>query len=186
MKDKNCLKNIGLILGFIIIVSGNVFVQAFSNLDEMWVFNFGRCIVAGLLPYRDFNLIITPLFPYISASFLKLFGDEMIVLRFAECIETGLILFLVYKILERLKVNKSIALISTLALYFLILKAFCFDYNWMVLLVTFLVLYIELKHIDERITPNFRRDLFLGILVRNRNSSKTNIWYYFKPSIYIL
>ena len=104
MKSKNLLIDIAIILGFMLIISGNVFVQQFSNLDEIWIYNFGRCIINGLLPYKDFSIIITPLFAYISASFLKIFGDEMIVLRFAEVLQTALILFMSYKVLERLNV----------------------------------------------------------------------------------
>ena len=76
MKEK--LKNIGLFLGLVIIVSGNVFIQELANLDEMWVYNFARCILDGLLPYKDFSIIITPLFPIISAIFLKIFGKRIL------------------------------------------------------------------------------------------------------------
>lgn len=183
MKDKAFLKNIILLLGLALIVAGNVFVQKFANLDEMWIYNWGRCIVDGLLPYKDFNIIITPLFPYICALFLKVFGNEMIVLRFAEVIETALILFLIYKILERLKVNKNIALLFTLGLYFIFSEVFCFDYNWTVLLITLAVIYIELKQ-KNNFEFNFKRELLLGILVRNNYSFKTDFRLSSISSIY--
>ena len=102
MKNRKILKNIILFIGFMLIASGNVFVQAFSNLDEIWIYNFARCIVDGLLPYRDFSIIITPLFPMISAIFLKIFGNEMVVLRGIEVIEIAAILFMTFKVLKRL------------------------------------------------------------------------------------
>lgn len=111
---KKLLKNIALFIGLIIIVSGHVFIQELLNLDEMWIYNFARCILNGLLPYKDFSIIITPLFPMISALLLKIFGDEMIVLRFAEVIEITTILFLSYKILRSLNLNKGISLIAIL------------------------------------------------------------------------
>lgn len=114
MKNRKILKNIILFIGFMLIASGNAFVQAFSNLDEIWIYNFARCIVDGLLPYRDFSIIITPLFPMISAIFLKIFGNEMVVLRGIEVIEIAAILFMTFKVLKRLNVNKGVALILVL------------------------------------------------------------------------
>ena len=111
---KKQLKNIALFASLVIIVSGNVFIQELANLDEMWVYNFARCMLNGLLPYKEFSIIITPLFPMISSIFLKIFGDEMIVLRFAEVLEIATILFMSYKILEEIKVNKGIAVITIL------------------------------------------------------------------------
>lgn len=56
-------------------------------------------------------MIITPLFPYIGALILKIFGDELIVLRVFECLEIAGVFFLVYKIMLKLKINKGISLI---------------------------------------------------------------------------
>lgn len=111
MKNKFVLKNIVLFIGFIVIASSNVFIQELSNLDEIWIYNFARCILEGLLPYKDFSIIITPLFPMISAIFLKIFGNEMVVLRIAETVLIATILFMMLKILRRLNVNKGISLL---------------------------------------------------------------------------
>ncbi|MDE5831204.1 MAG: glycosyltransferase family 39 protein, partial [Clostridia bacterium] len=56
-------------------------------------------------------MIITPLFPYICALILKIFGDELVVLRVFECLEIALIFFLIYKIMLKLKINRGIELI---------------------------------------------------------------------------
>lgn len=163
MNYKKILINFILILGFMLIASANVFVQEFSNLDEIWIYNFGRCIVNGLLPYKDFSIIITPLFAYISAFFLKLFGDEMIVLRFAEVIQISLVLFMIYKILDRLKVNKGISLLSAMGIYMLYSTVFCFDYNWAVLLVSLVIIYMELME-EEILKHSHKRDIAIGLL----------------------
>ena len=161
MKCKKILINIAIILGFMLIISSNVFIQQLSNLDEIWIYNFGRCIINGLVPYKDFSIIITPLFAYISAFFLKIFGDEMIVLRFAEVMQTAFVLFMVYKVLERLKVNEGLSLMFTLGIYYLYSAMFCFDYNWAVLLFSLIILYLELKE-EKKISHNLRRDLLVG------------------------
>ncbi len=111
---KKIPKNLLIFIGLMIIVSGNVFTQELSNLDEMWIYNFSRCILDGMLPYKDFSIIITPLFPMISSIFLRIFGNEMIVLRFAEVVEVATIVFMLYKILTSLNVDKGISLIMTI------------------------------------------------------------------------
>ncbi len=114
MKKSSVAKNVILFIGLMIIVSADVFVQKLTSLDEMWIFNFARCICNGLLPYKDFSIIITPLFPMICAIFLKIFGDEMLVLRFLEVTQSAAILFMIFKILRRLNVNKGVSLIAVL------------------------------------------------------------------------
>ena len=114
MKNKPLIKNILIYLGFAAIISGYVFTQALDSLDEIWVYNFARGIANGLLPYKDISMIITPLFPAICAIFLKVFSNEMIVLRVIEVFVTAGIVFTIYKIMKKLKINKGIALLLTM------------------------------------------------------------------------
>ncbi len=174
LHNKKVLKNIILFIGLILVISGKVFMQELSNLDEMWIYNFARCIANGLLPYKDFNIIITPLFPMISAIFLKIFGDEMIVLRCLGVIEIATILFMTFKILRRLNINQGLSLLLVLWIYQMYSSIFCFDYNWSVLLITLIILYIELKDYKRVLELNFKTDILIGILARNSNTFKAN------------
>ncbi len=167
MKNKLLLKNILIYIGLILLVSGKIFIREFNNLDEIWVFNTARCFANGLLPYRDFTIIITPLLSMIAGTILKIFGTELIVFRFLECFEVATILFIIYKILVKLKINKSISLLMTLVIYLAYSDIFTFDYNWAVLLITLLTVYMELKFLKKEIS--FKRDFILGMLVRFSN-----------------
>ena len=167
MKNKLLVKNILIYLGLILLVSGKIFIREFNNLDEIWVFNTARCFANGLLPYRDFTIIITPLLSMIAGTILKIFGTELIVFRFLECFEVATILFVIYKILVKLKINKSISLLMTLVIYLAYSDIFTFDYNWAVLLITLLTVYMELKFLKAEFS--FKRDFILGILVRFSN-----------------
>ena len=167
MKNKLLVKNILIYLGLILLVSGKIFIREFNNLDEIWVFNTARCFANGLLPYRDFTIIITPLLSMIAGTILKIFGTELIVFRFLECFEVATILFVIYKILVKLKINKSISLLMTLVIYLAYSDIFTFDYNWAVLLITLLTVYMELKFLKKEFS--FKRDFILGMLVRFSN-----------------
>lgn len=59
------------------------FLNPISN-DELWNYGFAYNIRNGMIPYRDFNMIITPLYSYTLASLILLFGNSfftMIVLN---------------------------------------------------------------------------------------------------------
>ena len=64
-KTKEIIFNIGYILFLLIAFLGIVLPRNLQNLDEIWNFNFARNIANGLLPYKDFNMLQTPLLSFI-------------------------------------------------------------------------------------------------------------------------
>ena len=76
--QKKCLKVVGCIVLFVLAL---VYIYYYRPLvdDELYGYGFGINILNGLIPYRDFNMIITPLFSYIVAFFLWVFGEYLIV-----------------------------------------------------------------------------------------------------------
>jgi hypothetical protein len=50
-------------------------------LTEGWFEVFARYVNAGKVPYRDFDLLATPLYTYILAGITRVFGYDLIVLR---------------------------------------------------------------------------------------------------------
>ena len=55
---------------------------------ELWRYN----INAGLIPYRDFNMVVTPLYSFIGAIFLKIFGNYLFSLHILDAILTGIMM----------------------------------------------------------------------------------------------
>ena len=45
--------------------------------DEIWSYSFCYNIASGLIPYRDFNMVITPLFSLLGSIFVKIFGNYL-------------------------------------------------------------------------------------------------------------
>ena len=153
-------KNICIFIVILIFISSKIMPNAVTDLDEMWNFNFARCMANGLKPYKDFNMIIGPLQPFIYSIFLRIFGQEMIVTRILSIIFDSIILFLIYKIMDKIKIKDYIKYLSLIVLAYIMGKYFTFDYNWAVLLVTLIITYIELN-----VTKNtWKKDLALGIL----------------------
>ncbi|MCI6265686.1 MAG: hypothetical protein MR598_02430 [Erysipelotrichaceae bacterium] len=78
MKKKMLKIVIFLLLTLIAIVHSFYLTNLYSY-DEIWNYGFAKNILDGLIPYKDFNMIIPPLFPYITAGILFIFGKKLIV-----------------------------------------------------------------------------------------------------------
>ena len=128
-------------------------------------------------------MIITPLFPYICGGILKVFGSELIIFRIIETLGLATVLFAMYKIMCRLKINKGVAIISIFAINYAYKEMLGFDYNWAVLLIQLLLLYIDLKPKEEIKQKN---ELILGILARSNNTFQANNRNSVCPSICLL
>lgn len=146
-KSKRLICNISIFLIIALAIAVVVIPKAIGNLDELWNFNFANNVENGLVPYRDFNMVQTPLLPMINAIFLAIFGNELIVMRILACLLCAGVLFTFYKILNLLKANKGVSLFVVMALFYMLKDYFCMDYNFAVLFVTLIIIYIELKRI---------------------------------------
>lgn len=153
-KEKICL-----FIAILLFVASQILPKAANNLDEMWNFNFARCISNGLVPYKEFNMINGPLLPAICAIFLKLFGQEMIVTRFLAIVLDSLIFIMTYKIMDRLEVKDYLKYIILAVLAIIMKPYFALDYNWATLLIVLIIIFMEIKK-----DTSWKRNLLLGIL----------------------
>ena len=72
-----------LILIFIVTILFNLFINGLTN-DEVWNYGFAYNISNGLIPYKDFNMIITPLFFSFKLSIVKYLCFHLLCLYFVE------------------------------------------------------------------------------------------------------
>ncbi len=84
----------------------NLIVQP-VNLDEIWNYGFAHSIYRGLIPYRDFNMVITPLFPFIMTSLFHIFGSSMLIFH----LEQTFILTIIFYLLNNYLKDKSYLLL---------------------------------------------------------------------------
>lgn len=157
---KNIKKEWYIIVILLIIISSIILVKPLNDLDEIWNYNFAKNVLEGRMPYKDFNMIQMPLLPNICSIFLGIFGNELIVMRILAILLCTSILFLVYKILEFLKVNKQLNYAFIIFLIYIFKEHFRIDYNFFVLFNLLVIIYIELKTINKN-TPKI--DILLGI-----------------------
>ena len=168
MKKKNML----LITFIFIAVFSMIIIKPISNLDEIWNYNTARAVSEGLVPYGDISMITTPLLPMITAVFLKIIANELIVSRIIAAILWTGILYTVYKIFGELFKEKNVALICTALIGILCRDIYCIDYNVTVLFIALIVLYQELKNINSQDFDK-RREFLIRNISRICNMYKT-------------
>ena len=93
IKHKNILIGISL---FIIFFFFN-YLKGKLSIDEIWNYGFAYNIKNGMIPYRDFNMILTPLYSYILALFIVIFGNSFFSIITLNCILSTFIEFLLIK-----------------------------------------------------------------------------------------
>jgi len=146
MKRKILKKEYFLILFLFIFTLSKIMKNPLGDLDEIWNYNVARNIANGLIPYKDISTITTPLMPMINSIFLKIFGDELIVMRVLAAILGTSILYTIFKLFKKLTNEVNISLIITFSIGLLLQDIYCIDYNYLVLFITLIITYLELKN----------------------------------------
>ena len=163
-KIKAISKDFILFIFIAVMVFSIIAINPISNLDEIWNYNTARAITQNLIPYKDISMITTPLLPMITALFLKLIANEVIVSRVLASVLWGGVLFSIFKILKLLIKEENTCLIITTLLGLLFRDCYCIDYNILSLMFSLIILYIELKNIDKPHFENNKTDFLIGIL----------------------
>jgi len=165
MKD-SLKKDIKYILIIAVIIAAIVLPRPLNNLDEIWNYNFARNISEGLLPYKDFNMVTTPLLPIMCGLILKLTFNELIVMRILTVILITLIFYVSYKILKLLKINEYVINIALIIIGVLFYDVFSLDYNFAILLITLVLTFCEINIFSKQkeILYENKKDFLLGIL----------------------
>ncbi len=142
----------------IILLGLVVYFMPVSSGDEFWNYNFARNMSKGLLPYRDFNMVQTPLSACIPALLMKVFGAKFMILRVA-----GSFLFIatfacLYYICETIKSDPLDSLLRVMTGATLLIWVFVYNYNHLMILILLLIYIFSLKE------KKLRDHAFIGLL----------------------
>lgn len=113
-------KDLEVLLLIILIVLLPASFKELSADDELWNFSYIYKMNLGFIPYKDLNIITTPLFHMLGLVILTLFGINYFGFHIYNLIIFTALFFLVYKIFKNLKINKKNAILYTLLTYMLI------------------------------------------------------------------
>ena len=154
--DKKKIISIFLFILILIYSSIKILTKDVGNMDEIWSYNFANQITRGLLPYKGFNIITTPLLPFIASIFLKVY-NSLFTMRILSIIVSTSTMFLLYKILDKLKIKLSIILNILITIFYF--NYYYLEYNNLCLLLNLFIIYLELLLKDSN-----KKHLLIGIL----------------------
>lgn len=143
------------------------------DLDEIWNYGFMHSIYNGLIPYKDFNMVITPFFPFLFSLPFHIFGSNLLVVNICQ----SLLITLVYFILEKLFGKNANILLIILFFNYDILYA---SYNFFVFFLFLLLLWMEKKEINDYLIG-----IVIGLAVLTKQSiggclALVSLFYLFK------
>lgn len=143
------------------------------DLDEIWNYGFMHNMYNGLVPYKDFNMVITPFFPFLFSLPFYIFGSNLLVVNVCQ----SLLITLVYVLLEKLfGKNANILLI----LFFFNYDMIYASYNFFVFFLFLLLLFVEKKECNDYLIG-----IVIGLAVLTKQSvggclALVSIYYLFK------
>ena len=133
---KKTIKNILIILVTFFISYSLLILFSINFADVTWNFGMSHAIRVGEIPYKDFNIVMTPLYQYLMNGFL-LIKDIYLLFLFVQAILVILFFITIYKLIG----NKVLILLPIIAFprFFFILP----NYNFLsaFLFLFFLYLY---------------------------------------------
>ena len=135
-----------------------------NNMDEVWNYGFSYAIRLGEVPYRDFNLILPPFYPYFMSIPLFINNSYLSFILFHSLIMTGCfyLLFKMYKDYSYL-----ILLIS-----FLLFSIIYPTYNAFLLVLLVLIIYLEKSEYKNK-------DYLIGLVVALSILTKHSVGIFF-------
>ena len=137
-----------------------IIIRPLGDLDEIWNYNVARNMAIGKIPYKDISTITTPLLPAVNSIFLKVLGNNLIIMRILSAVLGTAILYTIYQILKKILKETNISIISTFLIGILLKDVYCIDYNYATLLLTLIILYRDIK--SETVTK--KKEFIQGIL----------------------
>ena len=108
-----------------------------NQFDAIWNYGYSYAISIGEIPYRDFTLLTTPLFPYVFSIGLFLFSHDNIIFL----IEQALLLTLTFYFLFKIFGKK--AWIMLLVMCFPLLNGIIPTYNYFAFFLIVVVIFLE-------------------------------------------
>lgn len=143
------------------------------DLDEIWNYGFMHSIYNGLIPYKDFNMVITPFFPFLFSIPFYIFGSNLLVVNVCQ----ALLITLVYFVLEKLFGKNANILLIILFFNYDMLYA---SYNFFIFFLFLLLLLMEKKNVNDYLIG-----IVIGLSVLTKQSiggclALVSLYYLFK------
>lgn len=173
--------NIFILILIILSIFGVSLNILIAESDELWNFQSVYKMYNGFQIYKDFNVIITPLFFIIGKILFNIFGANFLTFRIYNIIITTALYFTTYLLLKSIGINKKNSAIITLILIifkrYLMVRAQA-NYTTMALMLCIIGILFCIK-------KNKYNTIIQGIIIFLIFYTKQNIGVYYGTSLFL-
>lgn len=157
---KNNYKNIIIFcMSFVLFLIINVIdINSALNYDNIWNFHMMQKVFLGYIPYKEINVIITPLFHFLGSVFLNIFGNNFFAFYIYGAIILAVIATLSYILLKKITIHKEFILVGMSGLLLILQYIHIPNYNGLIIIFPLILTLLE-----------FKRD---KLLAENKNKTK--------------
>ena len=134
----------------------STFVIPLYNGDEVWNYGFSYNISSGLIPYRDFSMLQTPVYFYIGSIFINVFGNYLYSMHIFDSLYIALIMLMLYKSFGK----------RSFFIYPFLLILLIPSYNLFCLFLLFLIIYLDYDKKDNDLLNAF----IVGLIFMTKQS----------------
>lgn len=157
---------------FMIWAYGAVYcLKPLESLDELWMYNIAQETARGGLPYQDFSVIVTPVSFYVSGLLLRIFEYELLYFRILGAMVYAGICFLFFLILRLEIKKKRMPIIFTGMFCIAYGYEYTYDYNWLTLLEVMLLIYLQLRRLENPKASSFGIGILGGMAFLTKQST---------------
>ncbi len=151
---------------FVFLFLSVVFFYENCSFDVIWNYGFSHAIRIGKVPYRDFNIISTPLYPFIMSIGLFIKDDI-----FTFMLEHSLLVtFLFYLLIKQFKAKGLI--LAPIFAFFLFLP-FNATYNFFAFFLIVLLFYLE-----KNASNDYLIGFILGLLIITKQTIGLSVLFF--------
>lgn len=163
LNDKKKLQTfIGAVLSIFIVGIFTCFVyDKGMPTAEGWYSYYAKCILNGDIVYKDFEYLFTPVYMYIVAGFVKLFGYNIIALRIFGILVYAILTLIIFLILSRIFSVTTSVIATVTGMFYLQSEVYTVFYDYVRIMDIFaylaiLFMILTIVHWQKkRITNNY-------------------------------
>lgn len=156
------MKKLKYLLIFIIILLFNLLCSPI-NVDEIWNYGFSVNIYRGLVPYLDFNMVLTPFYPFFMSLFFHVFGSSILTFHVVNAV----ILTFCFFLLDQMYQEKSY--LFFLFFFFPVNYAFP-NYNLFLFVLLVIIIYMEENFVSKYSWAHYAIGFMLGLCLLTKQT----------------
>ena len=156
------MKKLKYLLIFIMILLFNLLCSPI-NVDEIWNYGFSVNIYRGLVPYLDFNMVLTPFYPFFMSLFFHVFGSSILTFHVVNAV----ILTFCFFLLDQMYQEKSY--LFFLFFFFPVNYAFP-NYNLFLFVLLVIIIYMEENFVSKYSWAHYAIGFMLGLCLLTKQT----------------